>query len=233
MDEEVRERAVPSDVMGELMDLRTFGLLSSPTLLIHICDKEELENTGTVYDLVCSLVETRDFGLVSLGVSSWFDCLSPWEAPPVFGKQRFGNGASGTLSEMLGVLEDYIKDGRTLHICGYSLAGLFSLWASTQTSVFSGVCAASPSLWFPSWLNYVSEHMVKASHVYLSLGDREGKTRNFVMATVDECMKKQYEILLRNGKNCFFELNPGNHFADSDLRTAKGMAWLLKTGSQR
>ncbi len=233
MDEEDRNKTVPSDVMGELMDLRTFGLLSSQNLLILVCDQEEMESVEQVYDLVCSLSGTRDFGLISLGVSSWFDCLSPWEAPPVFGKQRFGNGASDTLTEMLGVLEHYIKDGRTLHICGYSLAGLFALWASTHTSVFSGVCAASPSLWFPSWLNYVSEHMVKASHVYLSLGDTEAKSRNPVMATVDECMKKQYEILLRDGKDCFFELNPGNHFKDTELRTAKGMAWLLKTGSQR
>ena len=32
---------------------------------------------------------------------------------------------------------------------GYSLAGLFALWASTQTDLFYGVAAASPSVWFP------------------------------------------------------------------------------------
>lgn len=211
--------------MNILPDRKIFGDISAPVILLYVCDSDEMENADKVYDYVCSLTERRDWALLALGVSSWFDCLSPWNAPPVFGKIGFGNGASQTLSEILEILKPYEK--KCVYLCGYSLAGLFALWASTQSSLFSGVCAASPSVWFPSWLDFASENPIKASNIYLSLGDREEKTKNPVMATVGQCIKKQQEMLIKNGKNCLFEWNSGNHFQDSDLRTAKGMAWLL------
>ncbi len=213
--------------------MKVYGDTTDQTLFVYVCDKEELGSAENVYSSLCSLTERRDFGVLVYGVNSWFEDLSPWEAPPVFGKQAFGSGAEKTLSEIIGVLEPYIFEGKTIYICGYSLAGLFTLWASTQSPVFSGVCAASPSVWFPSWLSFVEKNPVKASKVYLSLGDKEEKSKDPVMATVGQCMKKQYEKLLKEGKNCYFELNRGNHFTDADLRVAKGMAWLLNTEPQR
>ena len=58
------------------------------------------------------------------------------------------------------------------------MAGLFSLWAAYQTDAFGGVAAASPSIWFPDFLQYMKEHDIRTESVYLSLGDREEKTRN-------------------------------------------------------
>ena len=58
------------------------------------------------------------------------------------------------------------------------MAGLFSLWAAYQTDAFAGVAAASPSIWFPDFLQYMKEHDIRTESVYLSLGDREEKTRN-------------------------------------------------------
>lgn len=62
------------------------------------------------------------------------------------------------------------------------MAGLFTLWAAYQTDAFAGVAAASPSIWFPDFLQYMKEHDIRTESVYLSLGDREEKTRNLVMA---------------------------------------------------
>ena len=53
-----------------------------------------------------------------------------------------------------------------------------------QTDVFKGVAAASPSMWFPGFSDYMKEQDIKAKTVYLSLGDKEEKTRNPVMTTV-------------------------------------------------
>ena len=58
------------------------------------------------------------------------------------------------------------------------MVGLFSLWAAYQTDTFAGVAAASPSIWFPDFLQYMKEHDIRTESVYLSLGDREEKTRN-------------------------------------------------------
>lgn len=43
---------------------------------------------------------------------------------------------------------------KTYYLGGYSLAGLFSLWAAYQTNLFAGIAAASPSVWFPGFLDY-------------------------------------------------------------------------------
>ena len=42
----------------------------------------------------------------------------------------------------------------------------------------------------------------------------------------------EQEVLTNEYKNkgieTTFEMNPGNHFKDADLRLAKGIAWILK-----
>ena len=114
-------------------------------------------------------------------------------------------------------------------IGGYSLAGLFSLWAAYQTERFSGVAAASPSVWFPGWIEYAGGNAILADKVYLSLGDKEERTRNPVMRMVGDNIRKQLEILSGDSgcSQSILEMNPGNHFKEPDLRTAKAFAWLL------
>ena len=166
------------------------------------------------------------FALAAFEVNDWNRELSPWEAAPVFGKVPFGGGAAHTLhfvaDRLLPELRTHLpfpEDGK-LCIGGYSLAGLFALWAATQTALFSGVAAASPSVWFPDWIDYVKVHPIQSKNVYLSLGDREERAKNPVMATVGKCIREQYALLQAN-HTVTLEWNPGNHFQDSALRTAK------------
>jgi predicted alpha/beta superfamily hydrolase len=66
-----------------------------------------------------------------------------------------------------------IKDPcKTYIIGGYSLAGLFALWASTRTDLFFGVAAASPSVWFPGFIDYMADHSVHAGTVGIILRSR-------------------------------------------------------------
>ena len=58
--------------------------------------------------------------------------------------------------------------GRRRFLCGYSLAGLFALWAVYQTDFFAGTAAVSPSVWYPGWLGYAEEHRALTPAVYLS-----------------------------------------------------------------
>ena len=110
---------------------------------------------------------------------------------------------------------------------GYSLAGLFALWAATRTGIFSSVAAASPSVWFPAWLDYVRSCPIRARRVYLSLGDREERAKNPVMAAVGERIREQY-ALLQTDHCVTLEWNPGNHFRDSELRTARAFCWIAE-----
>lgn len=171
---------------------------------------------------------SKEFRFIATKVENWNDDLSPWKAPAVFKTEDFCGGASKTLENIIALCAD---KNRKYYIGGYSLAGLFALWAACQTDIFSGVAAASPSVWFPGFIDYMKTYKMKSQNVYLSLGDREEKTRNPVIAQIGNCIKEEYCCLLENGINCILEWNKGNHFKEADIRTAKAFAWILNNDS--
>ena len=118
-------------------------------------------------------------------------------------------------------------DKKKYYIGGYSLAGLFALWAAYQTDLFTAVAAASPSIWFPGFIEHMRAGKINADRVYLSLGNREAKTRNSVMATVADCIEISFDLLRKQGVESVLEWNEGNHFKDADIRTAKAFSWVL------
>ena len=170
----------------------------------------------------------EDFRLITFKITDWNRQLSPWEAPAVFGREGFGNGAADTLREILEYCGDRTK---TYYLGGYSLAGLFALWAAYRTDLFQGIAAASPSMWFPGFAEYMKEHEIWTRRVYLSLGDREEKARNPVLSTVGDRIREAHTLLCGQGIGCTLEWNTGNHFVDSDKRTAKAFLWVMKEKS--
>ncbi|MDD6660192.1 MAG: hypothetical protein PUE72_00405 [Lachnospiraceae bacterium] len=110
------------------------------------------------------------------------------------------------------------------------MAGLFSLWAAYQTSQFAGVAAASPSLWFPDFLEYMKSRKLCSDCIYLSLGDKEEKTRHPVISKVGDCIREGYAGIKEEGKCCTLEWTKGGHYKEPDLRTARAFAWVVKNG---
>ncbi len=169
---------------------------------------------------------TTPFSLLAVLVDDWNRDLSPWPAPAVFGKDDFKGGAPETLNR---IMEFCADSGKTYIIGGYSLAGLFALWASTQTNLFAGVTAASPSAWYPGLREFLKDHPMRTNGVYLSLGDREEKTKNPVMATVGDAIREIYGQIGKHSIDTTLEWNEGNHFRDADIRTAKAFVWAIET----
>ena len=167
--------------------------------------------------------ETR---LLAVKVESWNRDLSPWPAPAVFGRDDFGAGAGEMLAEILNLCQD---ESKVFYLGGYSLAALFSLWAAYQTNRFAGIAAASPSMWFPGFVDYMKGSRIQCSNIYLSLGDREEKTKNAVMASVGDCIRNGYAWLKEQDIHCTLEWNEGGHFKEPEIRTAKAFAWLLNS----
>ena len=204
------------------MEIYLLGNEFAPNVLIQPVDSHDLEGIENEVRTIRELTEA-DFQLIAVKVESWNRDLSPWKAPAVFGNEGFGDGATEFLDEILKLC----PDGRTCFIGGYSLAGLFALWAAYRTDRFAGVAAASPSVWFPGFPEFMRNNRIQTSAVYLSLGDREEKTRNPVMAAVGNRIREAEDILKNQGVRCRLEWNPGNHFRDADIRTAKAFAWVL------
>ena len=204
------------------MKIQEFGEQGSNIVLIQPVDDHDLAVIDSEIATIEELSE-NPFHLITVKVDSWNNDLSPWKAPAVFGNEDFDGGADNMLQKILALTGDRDK---TYYIGGYSLAGLFSLWAAYQTDVFSGVAAASPSVWFPGFTEYIKKNKIHTGKVYLSLGDREEKTRNPVMSKVGDSIREIYDWYTAKGVNCCLEWNKGNHFKDPDIRTAKAFAWI-------
>ena len=205
------------------MEVLEYGNSEASVVLVQPVGEHEMSGMEREVDIIRNNTNI-DFGLLAFKVNNWNNDLSPWKAPAVFGNDDFGDGAVNTLNEILSYCADR---SRRYVIGGYSLAGLFSLWAAYQTDIFSGVAAASPSIWFPGFKEYMEENPIRSSTVYLSLGDKEEKTRNLVMAKVGERIRDAYERLHEFGVNCILEWNAGNHFKEAEVRTAKGFSWVV------
>ena len=93
-----------------------------------------------------------DVSLVNVGADLWEENFSPWCAPRVFAKgPNFGDGAQKTLDTLINQVIPWAESELTEPpayrvLVGYSLAGLFSLWAGvTQAGVTQQVtCGCQP-----------------------------------------------------------------------------------------
>ena len=195
--------------------------------------------------------------LVHIGVDLWEENFSPWCAPRVFAKgPNFGDGAQKTLDTLINHVipwaESELTDPPAYRVLvGYSLAGLFSLWAGVSQQVargcqhdataphvdalvatFQRIGAVSGSFWFPGLLDYVDQRLrggvVGLTHAYLSLGDREARTPNPQIMHVRENAELLASKLESAGITSKFELNRGNHFQNVEGRMQKALDWLVK-----
>ena len=211
---------------------RIYGADCAEYLLLQMTDEHELQSMESEVTAIAQ--SAHHFLFAAIPVESWNDALSPWEAPAVWGKQGFGGKAGDTLrfltERVIPTLKQqfHLPESVKIILGGYSLAGLFALWASTQTDLFYGVAAASPSVWFPGWMEFEQQHPIQTQRVYLSLGDKEEHTKNIVMAAVGDNIRTLHSRLTARGVDCTLEWNSGGHFKDADLRTARAFQWAME-----
>lgn len=195
-------------------------------------DMSHGETAESLFEEVKILTD-KDFSLAIFDVTDWNAQFSPWTAPAVFGKDSFSGKGNNTLRFLE---DDFLPEVKSkfpeseVFLTGYSLAGLFSLWALYESEKFNGAVCCSSSLWFDKWDEYASLHRIKSpSTIYMSLGDREEKTKNKVMAKVGDRTRIQAEILKEdpNVEKLYFEWNEGGHFDEPLKRVAKGIARIL------
>ena len=200
-----------------------YGNPDADIILIQPTGEHEQRGLADEVALIKDMSDT-DFRFIGYMVKDWNRDLSPWKAPAVFGNEAFGDGAADTLS---GILKLCTDNDKKYFLGGYSLAGLFSLWAALQTDIFAGIAAASPSVWFPGFTQYMERHDIMTGGVYLSLGDKEEMTKNPVMRTVGDGIRECHSLLSARNIPCILEWNKGGHFKEPDIRTARAFAQLL------
>ena len=212
-------------------DFRLFGDPGAAFLCFQPMDEHDLSAMAEEMQAVEEALGRAAVCVAALPIRDWNTELSPWTAPPVYGQEPFGDGAGETLARLtdqtVPALEKRLppRADRQYLLAGYSLAGLFALWSAYRTDAFAGVVAASPSVWYPGWDEFARARRPLARAVYLSLGDREERTRHPVMREVGNAIRRQRELLAGQGVQGTLEWNPGNHFMDAPRRTARAFAW--------
>ena len=148
---------------------------------------------------------------------------SPWQA----------EGFAGNGQKTLDSVKELLRGYKTVPaaVCGYSLAGLFALWAFYETGLFKGAVSCSGSLWFEGFMDYLKARTApENSFVYLSLGGKEEKTDHPVMKTIGDRTRETNKLLLKdpNIVDTTLVMNKGGHFGDAAGRLALGCGWMVE-----
>ena len=173
---------------------------------------------------------------LSISISDWQREMSPWPAAALSKDgESFSGGADVYLENLLSVILPWATErihGKAsfIGIAGYSLAGLFALYALYKTDVFTRVASMSGSLWFPEIKEFCKENTMKIlpEKLYLSIGDKESKTSHPILKTMQDNTEDLLKYFKSMGIETAYEVNPGNHFQDVYLRCAKGILELLQ-----
>ena len=166
----------------------------------------------------------------------WEEELTPWAMSALFKNEPdYEGGADRFLKELTEEIVPHIESDVLemppiwRGLAGCSLAGLFALYAMYRTDAFTHVAAMSGSIWFQGFRDYAVSHPLSAAPraLYMSLGDREAKTKNAHMKYVEEYTRALFAHYRAQKINVVFEMNAGGHFKEIPQRIAKGIAWLL------
>ena len=201
--------------------------MDRPLVVLHSSDRCEPQ--------VAEQLKAYDINLLVISKLDWDRDLSPWLAPGLEKKARpFPGGADEYLKhlteEILPHARKYVlgKPAYTATV-GYSLAGLFSLYALYKCDDFDRAACVSGSMWFRGFTDFVKTHefMHPVQRIYISLGDREAKNRNPILKTVLSHTEAVAEHLRTVCDDVTFEMNPGFHFTDPPGRTMKGLIHII------
>ena len=175
-----------------------------------------------------------DFTLVTVSGLNWEAELSPWAAGNLFKySEMFTGGADAYLQfltqQVLPQAEAGLNGILWRGLAGYSLAGLFTLYALYKTDLFSRAASMSGSLWYPGFKGFALQSALckTPQHLYFSLGDKEARARNQYLKTVQQCTEELAAHYRSLGINTCYELNPGGHYRDIISRSTAGIKWLL------
>jgi len=210
---------------------RFFGVENPECVLIQPSARHENATLEAEAEKIAALSKVP-FALVTVELEDWIVDLMPWPDGNISRDPEAGKHGEETLSYILTELVPELERRYAplpMILGGYSLGGLFALWASMHTDRFRAIAAASPSVWIHGWIPFARQHVPMADSIYLSLGDREEHVKNQAIARVGDNLRAQYQLLQNQlgPDRCTLVWEPGNHFTDNDGRLARAFAWCM------
>lgn len=185
----------------------------------------------------CRKHGTPAFNLLSVSQIRWDEDLSPWPSKPVvMADDHFTGEASAFLKwietkALPWALSKLPEAPEWTGLAGYSMGGLFAVYAALENAPFDAYASVSGSLWYPDFAAWALERKLsrKPLAIYFSLGNTETKSPNPYLQTTGRHTQTIEEYFAEQGVPSLFERNPGNHFQNPPARIAKALRWLLET----
>jgi len=185
--------------------------------LIYVIDAPEhpFDLDATTRDMRCAVARAS--------ISNWNNSLTPWPAPALRREDPpFGGGATQTLEVLCQAIPSFEQasglEPQRRAILGYSLGGLFALYALCTSGMFDAAASVSGSLWYDGWTDWlecrdspVTPH-ASSAFVFLSVGTKEKRAAQLRIKRVEECTRRTEAILRSKGVKTQLEIGPGSHF---------------------
>lgn len=211
---------------------RLFGAENPGCILVQPSARHENATLEAEAQHLAELTKVP-FVLATIELEDWMVDLMPWPDGNVSRDSEAGKHGQETLDYVLTALVPELQQRYgplPMVLGGYSLGGLFAIWASMQTDSFKAVAAASPSVWLHNWMPFARKHVPMADYIYLSLGNQEEHVKNQAIARVGENLRAQYELFQKQlgPEHCTLVWEEGGHFADNEGRLARAFAWCLE-----
>ena len=217
-------------IEDKLVTVATCGEVDVPVVYFNA-----FENEGRLVARLLRNNGNAHFNFVCVNKLNWNHDMTPWSAPPVKkNSDPFTGGADDYLNlltqKIIPAAENNMNGISRRYIAGYSLGGLFALYSLYKTDAFSGAASVSGSLWFEGFKDFVFENKMKTKpeRVYFSVGNKESKTLNTYMKTVENNTREIESFYRSQGIETVFELNSGNHFQNIAGRIAAGLNWITQ-----
>jgi len=182
----------------------------------------------------CLNLNIKNFILVNISNIDWNREMTPWKIEPIFKEENFKGEADKYLLELTDIIIPKIVEKINIKtsyyiLSGYSFGALFAIYSLYKTNKFKKIVAASPSLWYPNFTNYMKENnFYIPDKIYLSLGDKEKESKNEILKTIYDKMIETYNYLKKQKIKVILNINNGGHFKDIDKRVAQGIKNILE-----
>lgn len=216
---------------------------SSCHTVIYVLDGEKL-----IPNLITCFEESNSKALpvlVSLSGDNRLNDYTPWPASSLAGHfPDFGGDAETYLgwmeNELMPAVEDFLKEsgndvnqGITFEsvLLGYSLGGLFSIYASFLSKAFAKIVSISGSFWYPEWDSFIQNHRpVKSDVKYLMIyGNREGFGKKTIQKDAVTRSELTYCFLSQYTEEFPVIIDDGGHHDHLKERLAHAAKWICES----
>ena len=185
---------------------------------------------------VVALLDDLPLNIAVVDPGVWEDSLSPWPEPALcHGGNKFGGKGRELIraywkqiipkAEQLTIIKPKFRV-----ISGYSLAGLWGVYAGWESGLFERVAVASASLWYDGFTDYLKGKTPAASleRIQLSLGKKEEKARNPRLARIGAATAEAVEVMNQKGVTAKLVMTEGGHFTNAASRLADAIRAVVR-----